>query len=263
MKVALISFNPFWENKDSNRLKIVNLLQSIDHQQVDWAIFPEMTLTGFTMNAQVHAENCVDSPSIQFFSECALKYGIYISFGVILKYEDKATNNLLTVSPKGELLANYAKIHPFSYADEDKYYVGGSRLVSTYINDVEVGMSICYDLRFPEIFQALSTSSKIIINIASWPARRVLHWNTLLQARAIENQVFFIGVNRTGTDDDGTDYQKSSAVFSPEGLLLHTQELSLEIDLVELNIAQVDEYQKSFPVKNDRKPGLYKTFYEA
>ena len=262
MKVALISFNPFWEDKANNRLKIENLLPFIAHQEVDFAIFPEMTLTGFTMNVHAHAEHCADSPSIRFFSECALKYGIYISFGVVLTYEDKATNNLLTLSPKGELLANYAKIHPFSYAGEDAYYVGGTDLISTYINGVEVGMSICYDLRFPEIFQALSRSSKIIINIASWPARRVMHWNTLLQARAIENQVFFIGVNRTGIDGDGLEYQKSSAVFSPEGMLLPTQEISPEIELVELDIAQVDAYRTSFPVKNDRRTELYRSFYE-
>jgi len=262
MKVALISFDPIWENKDNNRLKIVNLLQSIDHQQVDWAIFPEMTLTGFTMSTHAHAENCTESPSIQFFSECALKHAMHISFGVILKDGDKTTNNLITLSPTGKLLANYAKIHPFSYADENKYYAGGSQLVSASINDVQIGMSICYDLRFPEIFQALSTSSKVIINIASWPARRVMHWNTLLQARAIENQVFFIGVNRTGIDGDGLEYQKSSAVFSPEGMLLPTQEISPEIELVELDIAQVDAYRTSFPVKNDRRTELYRSFYE-
>ena len=261
MKVALISFNPSWENKDSNRLKIANLLQLVDNQQVDLVIFPEMTLTGFTMNTHAHAEKCADSPSIRFFSECALQYGIYISFGVILTYEDKATNNLITLSPKGEILGNYVKIHPFSYVSEDTYYAGGSELISIYINGVEVGMSICYDLRFPEMFQALSASSKIIINIASWPSRRVMHWKTLLQARAIENQVFFIGVNRTGIDGDGIPYQKSSAAFSPEGMLLPTQEISPEIEVVELNIAQVDEYRKSFPVKSDRKTDLYRTFY--
>jgi len=261
MKIALVSFNPAWENKESSKLKVLELLQSAACEQIAWAIFPEMTLTGFSTNTEKCAEDLGDSESIRFFTECTLKHGIYISFGIALKKEGKATNNLITISPKGELIANYAKIHPFSCAKENEHYAGEEQLVSAQVCNVPVGMSICYDLRFPEIFQAMSATDKIIVNIANWPSSRILHWNTFLQARAIENQVFFIGVNRTGADGNNIDYQKSSAVFNPKGIKVKSREICPEVEIVELNIAHVDEYRTVFPVKKDRKQNLYKSFY--
>jgi len=257
MKVALISFNPVWENKESSKLKASELFQLAAPEQIDWIIFPEMTLTGFSTDTLKCVEEFDNSESIRFFAKCATKYGVYVSFGIALRKEGKTTNNLVTVSPKGELLANYAKIHPFSHAKEDEHYAGGDALVSANICDVPVGMSICYDLRFPEMFQPLSAQSKIIINIANWPSSRISHWNVFLQARAIENQVFFIGVNRTGVDGNEISYQKSSAVFSPKGIKIEGLEVSPDVDVFELNVANVDEYRKAFPVKRDRKPELY------
>jgi len=261
MRIALISFNSAWENKEESKLKASELFQLAAPEQVNWVIFPEMTLTGFSTDTQKCAEEADNSPSINFFAECALKYGVYVSFGLALKKGDKATNNLVTLSPNGELIANYAKIHPFSHAKENEYYVSGEELVSANICDVPVGMSVCYDLRFPEMFQPLSAQNKIIINIANWPSSRITHWNTFLQARAIENQVFFIGVNRTGVDGNSIKYPKSSAVFGPKGIKAEGREVSPEVDIFELNIASVDEYREVFPVKRDRKPELYKRFY--
>jgi len=260
MKVALISFNPVWENKEDSKLKALELLQLAATEQADWIIFPEMTLTGFSTSVQKCAEEPGNSESIRFFAECALKHGVYVSFGLALKKGDIATNNLVTISPKGELIANYAKIHPFSHSKENEYYAGGKELVSATICDVPAGMSICYDLRFPEMFQALSAQCKIIVNIANWPSSRGLHWNVFLQARAIENQAFFIGVNRTGTDGNNIVYQKSSTVFGPKGIKVEGHEVSPEVDVFELNVARADEYRKAFPVRNDRKPELYAGF---
>jgi predicted amidohydrolase len=258
MKVALISFHPEWENKKNNRAKIEKHLQAIAHSNCNWAVFPEMTLTGFTMNTGDCAEDFSDSPSIRFFQEQAILNKMHLSFGIILKCRDKASNNLITISPQGEIIASYAKIHPFSCVKEDAYYYSGDTLVWGNIADIRVGMSICYDLRFPEIFQALSKNCKIIVNIACWPEKRIRHWMKLLQARAIENQVFFIGVNRTGKDENKLNYCKSSVVIDPEGEILNGENVNDEIDIFEIDTRQVDNYRKSFPVKNDRKPELYK-----
>lgn len=92
-------------------------------------------------------------------------------------------------------MADYAKIHPFSYAGEDKYYQRESQLVFVEIQMVKTGLCICYDLCFPEMFQALSRTNKLILNTANWPEWCVLHWRTMIQAKVIENQVFFIGVS--------------------------------------------------------------------
>lgn len=152
MKLALISLNQVWENKEANCLRVIECLRTIADTSIDLVIFPEMTLTGFTMNTEIYAEYPKDSETIHFFADCALKYNLYIGFWVILKADKKATNNFIIASPKGEILADYAKIHPFSYAGEDKYYQRGNRLVSVEIQRVQVGLSICYDLHFPEMF---------------------------------------------------------------------------------------------------------------
>ena len=208
MKVALVSLNQSWEDKEANRLKVRNCFQTIAFRNMDLVIFPEMTLTGFTMNVKEHAEEAENSATIRFFTDCACQYGVYIGFGMILKAGIKAANHFIIVSPEGEMCADYIKIHPFSYAGEDRFYEKGKHLTSLEIQGVPIGLSICYDLRFPEIFQALSRTDKLILNIANWPERRVLHWKTLIQARAIENQVYFLGVNRIGKDGNGLNRQK-------------------------------------------------------
>ena len=119
----------------------------IENTGVSWAIFPEMTFTGFTMNINKCGENISCSTSIDFFTKQAVKHNIYLSFGMILKSETKATNNLITILPTGEIFVNYIKIHPFSYVEENKYYDKGTKLCKTMVSDALVGFSICYDLR--------------------------------------------------------------------------------------------------------------------
>lgn len=259
MKIILISLNQAWEDQKSNREKVVSCLDSVKEQQADWVIFPEMTLTGFTMNARKYAEALECSPTIRFFAECAQKYQVYIAFGMILNGKSKATNNLIVVSPEGKIEASYAKIHPFSFAHENDFYEAGRELVTVSIQGITVGSSICYDLRFPEIFQALSKKAQVIVNIANWPEKRVEHWYALLKARAIENQVYFIGVNRTGKDGNGLEYRHSSEIIDMNGKLMEPVKLNEECDLYEIDPRQVGQYRKDFSVKQDRLPEFYKS----
>lgn len=259
MKIILISLNQAWEDQKSNREKVLNCLESVKEQQADWIIFPEMTLTGFTMNARKYAEAPECSSTIRFFAECAQKYHVYIAFGVILKGKYKSTNNLIVVSPEGKTEANYAKIHPFSFAHENDFYEAGRKIVTVSIKGITVGLSICYDLRFPELFQALSKKAQVIVNIANWPEKRVEHWYALLKARAIENQAYFIGVNRTGKDGNGLEYRHSSEIVDMNGKLIESVKLKEECDLYEIDPRQVEQYRKDFPVKQDRRTDFYKS----
>ncbi len=258
MKIALISLNQFWEDKLENQQKVLQSLCLLENYSVDLVVFPEMTLTGFTMDSNRIKENSSSSDTVRFFKDCAKKYNVCIAFGIVLEKQDKATNNLIIIDENGEVIANYAKMHPFSYANEDVYYIGGNEFITTQIADEQVGLSICYDLRFAEMYQVLSKQCKIILNIANWPQARVGQWNTLLKARAIENQVFMVAVNRIGKDGNGLGYEKSSQIISPYGKVLQGKIISEEVDIYDIDISEVDEYRKSFPVKNDRKIDLYK-----
>ena len=223
----------------------------------DLVVYPEMTLTGFTMESQKVKEDELSSETITFFKEQAQKYKVSIAFGVVLSKGEKATNNLVVVSEQG-VLATYAKIHPFSYAGEDNYYQAGDELKKLTIGGATIGLTICYDLRFPELYQAYSKDCSVILNIANWPERRVSHWRALNKARAIENQVFMIAVNRIGTDGKGLQYVFSSHIVSPYGEELKGTSLSEEVVVYDLNLEEVAQYRAEFPVKNDRKITLYK-----
>lgn len=259
MKVALVSLNQSWENKAENKQKVGETLALIAEHctNTDLVVYPEMTLTGFTMESQKVKEDELSSETITFFKEQAKKYKVSIAFGVVLSKGEKATNNLVVVSEQG-VLATYAKIHPFSYAGEKDYYQAGDELKKVTIGGASIGLTICYDLRFPELYQAYSKDCSVILNIANWPERRVSHWRALNKARAIENQVFIIAVNRIGTDGKGLQYVSSSHIVSPYGEELKGNSLSEEVVVYDLNLEEVAQYRAEFPVKNDRKITLYK-----
>ena len=216
-----------------------------------------MTLTGFSMESNSIKEDLANSETIQWFIEMARTYQINIIFGMVLAKNEQATNNALCISREGEILCNYAKIHPFTFAKEDIYYVGGNKLGIFEIEDIQFGMTICYDLRFPELYQALSKSVSIIINIANWPERRVDQWNILTSARAIENQVYLLAVNRIGIDGNGFSFIKSSRIIDPIGNIVKPIIDNKGIDIYELDINNVNLARENFPVKKDRKVEFY------
>lgn len=258
MKIVTVSLNQRWEDKESNIKQIQSLMLDVSMVHPDIVVFPEMTLTGFTMNAEAMSEELAKSPTIDFFSEIAVQFKTAVAFGVILKTKEKPTNNLVVVSREGRVLGRYEKIHPFSYSGEIDHYSKGEKLAWFELDGFTIGLTICYDLRFPELYQSLSKQCDAIINIANWPARRVADWTLLLHARALENQCFMIGVNRTGIDGKGFDYEKSSAVIGPKGMDVKSLAMNDIVDVCEIEKNDVISYREAFPVKKDRRIRLYK-----
>lgn len=258
MRIVTVSLNQAWEDKASNIKQIEGLMLDISPVKPDLVVFPEMTLTAFTMNAVDMAEDYPTSSTIEFFSRLARAHQTAISFGVILNTNNKPTNNLVVVSNEGNVLARYEKIHPFSYSGETDYYSKGEKVVSLKLKDFTIGLTICYDLRFPELYQSLSRQCDVLLNIANWPARRVADWRLLLHARALENQCYMVGVNRTGVDGKGLEYEKSSSVIDPMGKDLKSAQLSEIIDVYDIDKETVVSFRESFPVKKDRRVELYK-----
>lgn len=259
MRVALVSLNQAWENKDLNIQACRSLIQRVKAQDVELVIFPEMTLTSFSMDTSVIAEDRSSSRTVELFKELAREFQVAIVFGVVFRDGNKATNNALMVGSNGTIKGGYSKIHPFSFAGEDKVFNGGSEIFVTNLGAMAIGLTICYDLRFPEIYSALGKHCDLIINIANWPAKRVDHWNALLKARAIENQLFVIGVNRIGTDANGLEYVKSSQIVNPNGELLSSVISEDELDIFDIDLEYTDKFKQAFPTAQDRKPALYKS----
>ncbi|GBD86510.1 2-oxoglutaramate amidase [bacterium BMS3Abin03] len=250
MRLGLVQYCPVWEDKKANKEKILSLLKD-ESNDFDLLIFPEMTLTGFTMRSNKFAEK-LKGESYKFFKSIARDFNVNVIAGIIEKPKKKKIyNTLIHVSPRGKLVGSYRKIHPFSYSNEDKHYNKGSRQVITKINDWKIGLSICYDLRFPELYRYYAKKKvHLIINIANWPHTRIDHWHTLLKARAIENQCYFAGVNRVG-DSPKQHYNGMSGIFDPLGRTVEIVENEERVIYAEIEKSEVDDVRKKLPFLDD------------
>jgi omega-amidase len=199
--IACAQFDIAWEDKPANYRIASETVRKASLPPGSLFVLPEMFATGFTMNA-AKVEEPPEGPTHQFLASMARDHRIYVAAGVVQKGPDgKARNEMLAFSPEGQLLARYAKMHPFTPGGEAEHYAAGDEVVQFDWQGLRVTPFICYDLRFPELFRkAAKWGTDLFLDIASWPSARTNHWVTLLQARAIENQAFVLGNNRCGTD---------------------------------------------------------------
>lgn len=259
MRVGLTQMDIVWEDKEKNMERATKLMEQAVKQNVELLVFPEMTLTGFTMNTALAGEEMLFSPTLRFFKEASKKYHMAMAFGYVEDFGEEYYNKLMIVS-EGRILYDYDKIHPFNYGEEGEHYIGGHEIKTAVLKEMEISGFVCYDLRFPEIFQAVSERADMILVIANWPKERLLHWETLLRARAIENQCYIIGVNRTGKGN-GLEYMESSMAFDPLGERLTKAHSKLELMVVDVEANKVRQVRKQFPFKEDRQLELYESFY--
>jgi predicted amidohydrolase len=146
----------------------------------------------------------------------------------------------------------YDKIHPFSYAAEHDHYAAGEGAVTVDVEGVRVTPFVCYDLRFADVFWAAAASTDVYVVVANWPEGRRLHWQVLLQARAIENQAYVVGVNRVGTGD-GLDYAGDTRVVAPDGEVLGAAARGESMVLADLDPAVVADVRERYPFLRDRR----------
>ncbi len=251
MKIGIVQYNPIWEDKEKNKDKL-NSIISKNKQKPEVMVFPEMTLTGFTMKAEKFAEE-KKSASFKYFSDLAKKYSSHIFAGWIVKEQGKIFNSLFHILPDGNISAEYRKIHPFSYSKENIYFAGGEKTCTTQIDDWNIGLSICYDLRFPELYRFYAKENcHLIITIANWPDSRIEHWRVLLKARAIENQCYIIGVNRVGKDPK-LNYNGCSSIFDPMGNEIFSNENEENMFCKSISLDNVFSVREKLPFLKDIK----------
>lgn len=255
MKVALAQINIAWENPKENLIKCEKFIKEASEKKADLIIFPEMALTGFTMN--IKSLNLKEEFILDWIKSKAFENNINIALGYAIKVDEKGKNKFCIASSKNNILGLYTKIHPFSYSGEDEKFYKGNEIISCKVKDANVTPFICYDLRFPEIFQIASKKSEIIIVIASWPKEREEHWITLLKARAIENQCFIIGVNRVGMGEK-IEYSGASLIFDPLGNSLNKKSSKEELIIRDLDLSKIKEIRETINIKKDRREKFYK-----
>ncbi len=230
------------------------LLAGVEVAPPAMIVLPEMFATGFCMQAGDIAE-AADGPTNRFLSDLALEHGSYVIGGVVgLGPDGRGRNQAAMFGPDGAELARYDKLHPFSFAGEDRYYSGGQDVAVVPCGPWQVAPLVCYDLRFPEIFRrATQLGATLLVVIANWPSARVAHWQQLLIARAIENQAFVVGVNRTGRDPKLV-YPGSSLIVDPQGAILAQLDQQPGVLAGSLDLAALLEYRRSFPALADIRP---------
>jgi predicted amidohydrolase len=253
MNVACCQFDIAWEDKPANYLRVERRVREANLEPGTLLLLPEMFATGFSMNAAAIAEP-LDGPTAHFLANLAREHRIYVLGGVVLANEnasDPPQNEALLFASSGERISRYAKIHRFSFAGEDKHYAAGDAPVSCAIDGWKVQPTICYDLRFPELYRATDVrGAELICVIANWPAARDSHWMALLQARAIENQAYVAGVNRCGRDPN-VEYSAHSQIISPRGQVIDDAGDRDTIIQAELDLEKLREYRAKFPALND------------
>jgi predicted amidohydrolase len=255
MKIALIQMDTAWESRRANYASADKFFKKAAREACDIIVFPEMFDTGFSMNiSALRKDGKGETEGV--LSGLAKKYGLNVVAGFAEKTAGrKKAKNLASVFDRsGSVIASYAKMRPFTFADEDKYFSSGNSSVVFSVEGVPASVFICYDLRFPELFREVAREVLIIFVIANWPERRKDHWETLLKARAIENQCFVIGVNRTGKDGNGIRYPGASHVYGPTGKDLCAGGRGEQFIACEIDPGEVMKVRCQFPFLNDMRP---------
>lgn len=254
MKIALFQSDINWDDKAYNYCVARDKIREASKNGCRCIFFPEMSFTGFNMDTQRTKES--NNETIDFIKPLAMKNNISVGFGYVKEAGDKCQNRYAVISEKGEIISDYCKIHPFTYGYETENFVSGNSLTEYRIDGMNFSTFICYDLRFPEIFQGLKGRADVIVVPANWPKNRSHHWKTLLQARAIENQCYMLGVNCVGVHNE-VYYSGDTMAVNPYGEIIDIR--SNIQDLLIVNIENdVWQYREKFNSLNDRKPHLYK-----
>lgn len=251
MKVAAIQHDILWEDAPSTRERVRPWVAQAAASGAGLIVLPEMFATGFSMSPERVAED-EGGPTEQFLLEQARTYGVHVVASIAQRGPDgNYRNNAVLARPTGEVV-RYAKIHPFSYAGEHERYAAGDGWVTTRIGDLRTTLFVCYDLRFGDEFWALAADTDLYVVPANWPAVRQAHWRALLQARAIENQAYVIGVNRVGLARD-LPHAGGSVVFDPSGVALAEAGAAEGLLLAEVEARVVADTRRNFPFLADRR----------
>lgn len=251
LTVSLIQSNLFWEEKNANLKMFEQKIEGI-REKTEVVILPEMFSTGFSMKPEGLSET-MDGPTIQWMQKLAIKKKIILTGSLIIHEEEQYFNRIIWMLPNGNF-ATYDKRHLFSYAGEHNHYTSGNKKLIASVNGWKINLQICYDLRFPVWARQSKDSTAqydLLINVANWPAKRSTAWKTLLQARAIENQAFVIGVNRVGEDGNHHVYEGDSMIVDPLGEIIYQKNKEEDIFTYTLHKETIQEIRNHFSFLND------------
>jgi omega-amidase len=221
LTVTTIQADPVWEDKAAN-LRLLDDRIDLLPEGAELVVVPEMFSTGFSMRPEMLAEG-MDGPTVSWMRDITARKKIILTGSIIVEEAGQYFNRLIWMQPNGQY-GYYDKRHCFAYAGEHEHYSPGGKRLITSVKGWKVLPLVCYDLRFPVWSRQMHGEEPeydLLIYVANWPDRRIHAWKTLLQARAIENQAYVIGVNRVGDDGNDIHYSGDSMIVDPLGEILY------------------------------------------
>ncbi len=247
LSVALLQSFTSWHNPQANIISIQDQLNQLN-SRADIIILPEMWLTGFTMKAH---QFCRDLDlGLNAMIKWSTDFKSAIIGSLITKVDDAYYNRAYVIS-NGEIIHSYDKKHLFAFSGEDRFYNSGNKKCIFEFNNWKICLNVCYDLRFP-VWSRNIDDYDILIYCANWPDKRISAWDTLLKARAIENQCYVLGVNCTGEDAWHNTYAGHSSIVNFDGDNLELLKGRSGILTYKLNLDELQEFRNKFPFLKDR-----------
>lgn len=252
LTVTIIQTNLHWEDKAANLQMLEEKINGIQEKS-ELVVLPEMFSTGFSMKPELLAET-MDGETVQWMKRMAASKKIILTGSVIIEDGGNYYNRLIWMLPNGQY-GIYDKRHRFGFAGEDNHFSAGSKRLIASVKGWKINLLICYDLRFPvwarQQSQPEGPEYDLLIYVANWPERRSHAWKTLLQARAIENQCYVIGANRTGDDGHEIHHSGDSMIVDPMGEVLYTKSNEEDIFTMTLDKTQLETVREKLPFLKD------------
>ena len=265
MNIKIFQYDVGFGEPEKSLNKIKDKLESAKIQKDDVLVLPELWSTGFDLKSLNRLAAVNLEPYLTEISNLAKRHRINIVAGSIANKVDENSkdvyNTAFVVDSSGNLIHSYSKVHLVPMLNEPDYLTEGENQIEIFnLLEVQSGLAICYDLRFPELFRDMSLQgAKVIYLVAEWPIERKKHFLNLLKARAIENQCYVVACNTIGVQNNKTEFAGSSIIIDPLGEVVvqgsHDQEELVE---AEINLNLVDKVRSSIPIFKSRRPEIYK-----
>jgi len=256
IRAGIVQFDVKKGDIEANLVSACDGLRQLHHLGAELALLPELWSCGFdTARLDDHADQTPEI--IKEISRQAESRKMMIAGSLPEKFDKHIYNTMYLISGYGSTLGTYRKIHMFSYINEDQHFQAGSSPVICDTPSGTFGLMVCYDLRFPELCRALTLKkAQIILISAQWPESRIHHWDILLKARAIENQIFIVATNRCGFDDE-LKFNGHSQIVSPKGKILTTIEDKTSVAIADLHLQEIDKFRNQFNCIEERVSKAY------
>lgn len=260
-RISIIQLHVDAGNPDANYARMEERLNRAVESVVkpDVLVLPEMWNTGYDLERIDQLADADGERTRAFFSAFCRKHRVNVLAGsvAVKRPEGGVTNTLLCFGKDGQVIAEYSKIHLFRLMNEHLHLQAGDTVCRFDLEDVSAGAMICYDIRFPELARKLALGGAQVLFVpAEWPHPRLHHWRTLLQARAIENQMYVVACNTVG-DSGGSSFFGHSMVIDPWGEVIAEAGEGETILEADIDLSLVEDVRGRIPVFADRRPPLY------